>query len=122
MLRSIIRQLAMRDEMSKTMSCGLAASALAAALLSFGASPAGALTRAAALTEALAATDVVLVQQQAQGRRAQQRRQARSSKGGNKLKLSDDHKQKIRQHVPAEYHQYIPGMSGGGAGGVPGTR
>jgi hypothetical protein len=111
----------MRDEMSKTMSCGLVASALSAALLSFGASPAGALTRAAALTEALAATDVVLVQQQAQGRRAQQRRAARSSKKGQ-LKLSDDHKQKIRQHVPAEYHQYIPGMSGGAGAGGAGTR
>jgi hypothetical protein len=107
----------MRNEMSKTMSCCLAASAIAAALLAFGSSPASALTRGAALTEALAGTDVVLVQQRrAQQRQAQQRRAGRSSRqGGKQLKLSDEHKQKVRENIPREYHQYLPSGLGGTA-------
>jgi hypothetical protein len=46
------------------------------------------------------------------------RKKGKGKKSSSKPKLpkiSEQHKQQIRQHIPAEYHQYIPGMGGGGA-------
>ena len=120
--------------MSKTVSRCLATTGFIAGLaLSLGTGPAGAVVADPALRQALAGSDVVLVQDQdgqppEQRQQPQQRRkQARTGKrgggglggGGKKFKLSDEHKQKIREAVPREYQQYLPSSitGGGGAGG-----
>jgi hypothetical protein len=102
----------MRDEMSKTMSgCVAAVGLIAGFVLSLGTSPANAIGAGAGLRQALVETDLVLVQDpRLQDPRQQQRRkkQARKKRSGQSIKISDEHKQKIRETVPQEYHQYLP--------------
>ena len=79
---------------------------------SWTAGQAAAAVGSAGLSQAVADSDVVQLAQQ---------KKKKSGKSKNP-KLSKDHQDKIRQHVPAEYHQYIPGMGGaaGAGGGIPG--
>jgi hypothetical protein len=99
--------------MSKMMLRALATTGMAAAFaLSLTARPADATVRSAGLGQALADSDVIVLVQQ--GKKKKARRSSTS-------KISPEHQQRIRQHVPAEYHQYIPGMGGGGGGGSGGA-
>jgi hypothetical protein len=109
----------MRTEMSKMMSRAFMIAG-AAAVLAFAqtAGPAGAAVGSVGLTQALVDSgDLVLVQQQ--------RKKKGKGKRSSTPKISPEHQQQIRQNVPAQYHQYIPGLGGGGgagaggAGGVP---
>jgi hypothetical protein len=106
----------MGDDMSKTMSRALAAAAVLAVAYALGTGPAAAMDKGTALTRALADDDFVPVAQRRRGK----------AKRGQSLNISQEHKQKIRQNVPAEYHQYLPksitGGAQGGAGGAPGMR
>jgi hypothetical protein len=103
----------MRAKMSKMMSGAFATAAMAAVLaMSLTAGPAGAVVGNAGLAQALTDGDLVQL--------AQQKKKRKGSKSSTP-KLSKDHQDKIRQHVPAEYHQYIPGMGGGGGGGAGGA-
>jgi hypothetical protein len=99
--------------MSKMMLGTLATTGMAAALaLSLTTGPAGAVVGSAGLSQALADSDVVQLAQQKKKGKAKGRKSSQT-------KISPEHQQQIRQHVPAEYHRYIPGMSsGGGAGGA----
>jgi hypothetical protein len=111
----------MRIEMSKMMSRAFTVAGVVAILmLAPTAGPASAAVGSVDLKQALVdSDDLVLVQQQ------------RKKKGKGKRsspKISPEHQQQIRQNVPAQYHQYIPGLGGGGgaggggaggAGGVP---
>ena len=93
--------------MSKSASCLIASGVFAAAILAFGPGPSAAMSQSSALSRAVIDDGAVLV--------AQQRRKGKGKQ--SKSKISPEHQEKIRQHVPQEYHQYIPGMStGGGAG------
>jgi hypothetical protein len=107
----------MRAKMSKMMLGALATAGMAAALaLSLTTGPAGAVPGSADLAQAMTGDDVVLVQGPPPGK--DPRKKGKSKKRSSKPKLpriSEEHKQKIRQNVPAEFHQYIPGMGGGGA-------
>jgi hypothetical protein len=101
----------MRAEMSKMMLGTLATTGMAAALaLSLTTGPAGAVVGSAGLSQALADSDVVQL--------AQQKKKRKGKGKGSSSKISPEHQQQIRQHVPAEYHRYIPGMGGGGGGGA----
>ena len=94
--------------MSKMSRALATAGLLAAFSWSVTAAQAGA-TISTGLALALADGDVVL--------QAQQKKKVKGKR--SQPKLSKEHQDKIRQHVPAEYHQYIPGMGGGaGAGGA----
>src|SRR4030095_4985246 len=105
--RSIIRTFCMRDEMSKTMSLGLAL----AIALAWAMPAAAAMSQDATLSAALNQSDIVFAAQK-------QRRKGRRQQ----LNLSQEHKQKIRETVPAEYHQYLPkSITGGRAGGAQGA-
>jgi hypothetical protein len=111
----------MRDEMSKTMSCCLAATGLFACLaLSFGTTPANAFGASGALTQALT-TDVVLAQTPEQIARAKRQGRKVARRAGaqsKKINISQEHKDQIKQNIPAEYHQYLPKeITGGGAPG-----
>ena len=80
--------------MNKTMSLALAlAFALAWKMPS-----AGAMSPSATLSGAVSQSDIVSVVQ----------KQRRSKSKREQIKLSDEHKQKIRETVPREYHQYLP--------------
>jgi hypothetical protein len=97
--------------MSKMMSWAFTIAGVAAVLtLAPSAGPAAAAVANVGLSQALVdSDDLVLVQQQ------------RKKKGKGKSsspKISPEHQQQIRQHVPAQYHQYIPGMGGGGGAGA----
>jgi hypothetical protein len=100
----------MRDEMKKTMSLALA--------LAFGLTwqipSAGAMSPGATLGT-LSQSDIVsIVQKQRRGKGKRQQ-----------MNLSQEHKQKIRETVPAEYHQYLPKSITGGtpaASGAAGAR
>jgi len=69
-----------------------------------------AVSQGAALSPALIENGIVLV--------AEKQKRIRLKR--QKLNLSQEHKQKIREIVPAEYHQYLPksitGSTPGGAG------
>jgi hypothetical protein len=98
--------------MSKSILCWTATGAFAAAVLTFGITPSVALNPSAALSAAVDGNTVPVAQQQ--------RRKGKGKQ--SKQKISPEHQQQIRQHVPQEFHQYIPGMSsGGGAGGAAGA-
>jgi hypothetical protein len=108
--------------MSKMMLRALATTGMAAAFaLALTARPADATVGSAGLGQALADSDVIVLVQQGKKKKA---------KRSSTSKISPEHQQRIRQHVPAEYHQYIPGMGGGGGaggaggagGGIPGAR
>jgi hypothetical protein len=104
----------MRTEMSKMMSRAFTIAGVAAVLtLAPTAGPAVAAVGNVGLTQALVdSDDLVLVQQQ---------RKKGKGKRSSTPKISPEHQQRIRQHVPAEYHQYIPGMGGGGGAGAGGA-
>ena len=97
--------------MSKMMLGTLATTGMAAALaLSLTAGAAGAVVGSAGLSQAVADSDVVQLAQQTK------KRKGKAKGKGSSSKISPEHQQQIRQHVPAEYHRYIPGMGGGGGG------
>ena len=88
--------------MSKTLLLGLAL----AGTVAWGMPAAAALVgQSAALSPAMTESGIVLVAQKQQ--RIRLKRQ--------KLNLSPEHKRKIREVVPAEYHQYLPKSITGGA-------
>jgi hypothetical protein len=103
----------MRTEMSKMMSRAFTIAGVAAVLvLAATPGPAGAAVGNVGLSQALVdSDDLVLVQQ---------KKQKGKGKRSNP-KISPEHQQQIRQHVPAQYHQYIPGMGGGGGAGAGGA-
>jgi hypothetical protein len=74
----------------------------AAAVLTFGSGPSAAFTPSAMLSGAALAGDTVLVAQQRKGKGKSKQ---------SKVKISPEHQQQIRQNVPQEYHQYIPGLT-----------
>jgi len=111
--------------MSKMMFGALASTGFAAALvLSVTTGPAGAVPGSADLAQAMKGDDVVLVQGPPPGTDPRKKKVKKRSSKPRPPKISEEHKQKIRQNVPAEFHQYIPGMGGGGGGGggAPGAR
>src|SRR5262245_44804670 len=94
----------------RIMSCCLAAAGVFALVLSFGSREAAAFGAGGALTRAVA-TDVVLAQTAEQIAEAtrQGRKLARRAKSKSKnINISQEHKDKIKQNIPAEYHQYLP--------------
>jgi hypothetical protein len=99
--------------MNKITSRALAITAMAAAFaLSGTATPAGAMVASAGLSQAIGdSNSLLLVQQQ----------RKKKGKRSSTPKISPEHQQQIRQHVPAQYHQYIPGMGGGGGAGAGGA-
>jgi len=95
--------------MDKTMSCGMAALAVLAVAFAHG-TEAAAMSRPAGLSQASTAGDVVLVAQKRQGKGKR-----------SQVKISEEHRQKIKEIVPQEYHQYLPSsVTGGGQGGAAG--
>jgi hypothetical protein len=100
----------MRDEMIKTTSCGLAATGALALVLGFGATEASAFSASAALTRAVG-TDIVQAQTPEQIARAKRQGRKAARRIGGKAKnmnISQEHKDQIKQNIPAEYHQYLP--------------
>jgi hypothetical protein len=96
--------------MIKTMSCGLAATGVLALVLGFSATEASAFGAGAALTRAVE-TDIVRVQTPEQIERAKRQGRKAARRVGAKTKninISQEHKDKIKQNIPAEYHQYLP--------------
>lgn len=91
--------------MSKMMSLGVA---LAIALV-WGMPSASAMNLGVTLHAAPNESDVVLVAQ----------KQKRGKSKRQQLNLSEEHKQKIRETVPREYHQYLPKSITGGTGATP---
>jgi hypothetical protein len=92
--------------MSKSIFGWTLTGAFAAAFLTFGSAPGAAFSPSPALgTIAFDGNTVMVAQQQRKGK-------GRSKQA--KPKISPEHQQRIREHVPQEYHQYIPGMSTGG--------
>jgi hypothetical protein len=104
----------MRIEMSKMISRAFMIAGIAAVLaMAPTAGPASAAVGSVGLTQArVDSDDLVLVQQQ--------RKKKGKGKRSSNPKISPEHQQRIRQHVPAEYHQYIPGLGGGGGAGAGG--
>ncbi len=95
--------------MIKTMSCGLATGVFAL-VLSFGSTEARAFGAGAALTRAVE-TDIVRVQTPEQIARAKRQGRTAARRVGAKAKnmnISQEHKDRIKQNIPAEYHQYLP--------------
>ena len=93
--------------MSKTVSRGLAAAALLAASCACGPASAGAMNQGATLARATGDGDLVQIEQRRRG----------TKKRGQQVNVSREHKQKIMENVPREYHQYLPkSVTGGGAG------
>ena len=94
--------------MSKSASCLIASGVFIAAILAFGTGPSAAMSQSSALSRAVVDDGALLV--------AQQSSKGKGKSKQAKSKISPEHQEKIRQHVPQEYHQYIPGMSSGGSG------
>jgi hypothetical protein len=94
--------------MSKSMLCWAATGIVAAAIFAYGTAPSAAMGQSLSLSSAID-SDAVLV--------AQQGRKGKGKGTSSKPKISKEHQERIRQHVPQEYHQYIPGMSSGGGSG-----
>jgi hypothetical protein len=95
--------------MSKSFFGWTATGVFAAAFLTFGGAPSAAFSPSPALGTITFDSHTVLVAQQ-------QQRGKGKGKQAKKSKISPEHQERIRQHVPQEYHQYIPGMSTGGGG------
>ena len=96
--------------MNKTISCSLAATGMLALVLGFGTTQAVAFAPGAALTQAVA-SDVVLAQTPEQIARAKRQGRNVARRAGSqakKMNISQEHKDKIKQNIPAEYHQYLP--------------
>ena len=97
--------------MIKTMSGGLAAAGVLALVLAFSSHKASAFSAGAALGQTPTGSALVLAQTPEQIERAkrQGRKAARrvGAKGKN-INISQEHKDKIKQNIPAEYHQYLP--------------
>ena len=97
--------------MIKTMSCGLAATGVLALVLGFGATEASAFTAGAALGQTPTESADVLAQTPEQIERAKRQGRKAARRVGAKAKnmnISQEHKDRIKQNIPAEYHQYLP--------------
>jgi hypothetical protein len=96
--------------MIKTMSGCLAAAGGLALVLAFSSHKASAFSAGAALTRAVEAGTVQVQTPEQIARYKQQGRKA-ARRAGSKAKninISQEHKDKIKQNIPAEYHQYLP--------------
>ena len=89
--------------MSKSIFGWAATGVFAAAFLTFGSAPSAAFGPSPALGTIALDSGTVLV--------AQQQRRGKGKGKSSKTKISPEHQQQIRQNVPQEYHQYIPGLT-----------
>jgi hypothetical protein len=103
---TLFDHLATRDDMSKTIFGWTLTGVFAAAIVSFGSGPSAAFSPSSALSNPALDGAVTLIAQQ-------QQRRGKSKGKQSKPKISPEHQQQIRQNVPQEYHQYIPGLTPG---------
>jgi hypothetical protein len=91
--------------MSKSIFGWTVTGVFAAAIITFGTGPGAAFSPSSTLGTIVLDSNTVLV--------AQQQRKGKGKRKQSKTKISPEHQQQIRQNVPQEYHQYIPGLTPG---------